>query len=420
MVQSFRDYWKHTKKSTAERRQRNSAHHTGGFFLKRNQHLIRAKKPLRFETKRAEWCTYQNMLEMYNKVYSHLVEVGLAVRHPEPVLRYGNGDVVVGEQLAFGKKSHFELIHPDWVVFVDEVGNNTSQTKDGQVGGQKFLCAKDGRPQQRLATKDAHFTMLGFTSASGEPLLCAIIFAAKELKNEWVLGFDPFAAWIGEENEIEQNIGEGKSFPMGPVCNFNGKTSPCCCCCSESGSITGKLLTEMLAAIDKLEVFDGSTGLNPFLLAFEINKTDVVGLVKSVWGSSFAHTKCNQKATMHRGWGPKALNYNVICHPEIASSKNGSTQASLPSSYVFVEELNLSQGLSGALVDRIVVQKNRESSDGDDALEWMRKRKATAEEQIKSQNKRMTAGLLTSSGHFHLSVDVHDYVQEKANAEQED
>jgi hypothetical protein len=108
-------------------------------FLKRNQHLIRSKKPVRFETKRAEWCTYQNMLEMYNEVYSHLVEEGLAVKHPEPTWRDGNGDVVVEERLAFGLKSSFELIHPDWLIFVDEVGSNTSQTKDGQVGGQKFL-----------------------------------------------------------------------------------------------------------------------------------------------------------------------------------------------------------------------------------------------------------------------------------------
>ncbi len=141
--------------------------------------------------------------------------------------------------------------------------------------------------------------------------------------------------------------------------------------------------------------------------------------MKQAWNSSFARTKSNQKATLHRGWGPKALNYNVLCHPEIATSHNGSTHSSLPTSTVPAEELNLSQGLSGTLVDRIVVHKNREATDGDDALEQMRKRKATAEEQIKSQNKRMTAGLLASSGHFHLSVDVRDYVQEKANVEQE-
>jgi hypothetical protein len=76
---------------------------------------------------------------------------------------------------------------------VDEVGSNTSQTKDGQVGGQTHLCTVDGRPQNRAARKDVHFTVLGFTAATGEPPLCAIIFAAETLKQEWVTGFDPFA-----------------------------------------------------------------------------------------------------------------------------------------------------------------------------------------------------------------------------------
>ncbi len=115
---------------------------------------------------------------------------------------------------------------------------------------------------------------------------------------------------------------------------------------------------------------------------------------------------------MHRGWGPKALNYNVLCHPEISTLHNGSNHSSPPTSNVLAEELKLSQGLSGTLVDHIVVHKNREATDGDDALKWMRKRKATADEQIKSQNKQMTSGLLASSHHFHLSVNVHDYVQE--------
>ncbi len=68
--------------------------------MKRNQHFSITKKPLRFETERAEWCVYHNMLEMYNEVYSHLGETGLAVRHPEPVLRDENGDVVVEELLS--------------------------------------------------------------------------------------------------------------------------------------------------------------------------------------------------------------------------------------------------------------------------------------------------------------------------------
>jgi hypothetical protein len=74
--------------------------------------------------------------------------------------------VVELEEQAFGLKSPYELIHPDWLLFVDEVGSNTSQAKDGNVGGQFYLCSVDGRPQQCAATKDAHFTMLGFTAAT--------------------------------------------------------------------------------------------------------------------------------------------------------------------------------------------------------------------------------------------------------------
>jgi len=62
---------------------------------------------------------------------------------------------------------------------VDECGSNTTQTKDGHVGGQLYLCSIDGRPQQCAAAKDAHFTVLGFTAENGEPVMCAVIFAAQ-------------------------------------------------------------------------------------------------------------------------------------------------------------------------------------------------------------------------------------------------
>jgi hypothetical protein len=124
------------------------------------------------------------MKEMYIEVCSQLVETGLAVKHQEQVCRDGNGDVVDDESAAVGLKSEYELIHSGWLIFVDEVGSNTSQTKDGQVGGQKYLCETDGCPQQRAAVKDSHFTILGFMAASGQPLMCAIIFSAAKMKDE--------------------------------------------------------------------------------------------------------------------------------------------------------------------------------------------------------------------------------------------
>ena len=97
-------------------------------------------------------------------------------------------------------------------------------------------------PTESCCTKDAHFTILGFTTGNGKPLMCAIIFAEKSVKDDRKTGFDPFVKWIGEEHEIEKNMGEGKALPLGPECLLNGKIISCFCCCSDSGTITGTLL----------------------------------------------------------------------------------------------------------------------------------------------------------------------------------
>jgi hypothetical protein len=258
-------------------------------FLKRNAHLIRTKKAVRFDNKRAEWCNYLNMKEMYEEIYRDLFSAGLAIEHPEALWLNEKGEVVELEEQAFGIKSKFELIHPDWLIFVDEVGSNTSQVKDGQVGGQLYLCCVDRRPQQRAATKDAHFTVLGFTAASREPLMCAVIFAAKTFRDEWRTGFDQFAEWIGDIDDIVTNSGDGRQYPFSPTCHYKGKEIPCYCCCSESGSITGHLLTEMLRYIDIQHVFDRETGLNPFFILdghgsrFELEFLEYINTCETKW-----------------------------------------------------------------------------------------------------------------------------------------
>jgi hypothetical protein len=196
--------------------------------------------------KRTEWCAYQNLEEMYNEVYSHLVTAGLAVKHEAPVWWDDTGKIVICEKEALGLQSAYRLLHPEWLVFVDEVGSNTSQVKDGAIGGQTYFCWKEGHPQNRAATKDAHFTILGFTAANGEPIMCVIIFAAKTMKEEWALGYDPFIDWIRNEQDISENIGHDKAMPQGPDCIFRGKYVPCFCCNSGNGSITGNFLMSML------------------------------------------------------------------------------------------------------------------------------------------------------------------------------
>jgi hypothetical protein len=90
--------------------------------------------------------------------------------------------------------SQYFLLHPNKVIFVDEVGSHTTQANDKNTGGKKFVCSTNGWPQQRANMKDAHFTVLGFAAISGEPIMCCIIFASKELEPVMIQGLDPFAS----------------------------------------------------------------------------------------------------------------------------------------------------------------------------------------------------------------------------------
>ena len=73
---------------------------------------------------------------------------------------------------------------------------------------------------------------------------------------------------------------------ISPECKYNGINLPCFCCSSENGSITGALLKQMLKAIDDLNVFDQSLGLNPFYSLMAM----VAALNMNIW-----NTPTNQK-----------------------------------------------------------------------------------------------------------------------------
>ena len=75
---------------------------------------------------------------MYDEVYDAMVEAGVAKKLEVPIWVDQDGNACEEIQ-AFGRKATHELTRPDMVVFVDEVGCNTSQVGDGHVGGQKKL-----------------------------------------------------------------------------------------------------------------------------------------------------------------------------------------------------------------------------------------------------------------------------------------
>jgi len=141
-------------------------------FMKRNKHLVTSKKAVKFDSKRADWCTYQNFETMYTEVYEEMVKGGIANKLNSSVKLSKEGLIVEHTHEQFGLDTKYDLIRQDKLLFVDEVGSNTSQKKDGIIGGQKLLCGKEQRPQQRSATKDTHFTVLGFMAANTAYLLC--------------------------------------------------------------------------------------------------------------------------------------------------------------------------------------------------------------------------------------------------------
>ena len=109
-------------------------------FMRRHRHVIRSKPSVKFEVKRAEWCTYENFSEMYAHIYEAMVEHGIALKCNTKVKLDKAGEIVVEHSdEAFGLATHYLLQRPDKLIFVDEVGSNTCTTKDGHVGGEKSL-----------------------------------------------------------------------------------------------------------------------------------------------------------------------------------------------------------------------------------------------------------------------------------------
>ena len=54
---------------------------------------------------------------------------------------------------------------------------------------------------------------------------------------------------------MDINFGEGRYYPGGPTCKYNGKVVDCLTFISESGGITGDILVEILTYFDQIDLF---------------------------------------------------------------------------------------------------------------------------------------------------------------------
>jgi hypothetical protein len=216
-------------------------------FKERNKGKLDVGAPVSHAACRKEWTSYLSFSHMYDLVYEQMGQAGVLEDLEEPVWMNLDGEIASSEAESFGEKVSKIVKHPNNVPFVDEVGNNTNMKDDGCVGGERLLKARGQTAEVTAATSEAHFTVLGFTAATGEPVLLAIIFAASEMTQELQLGVDIQAPMVVEgDNSIQGNYGPGKRYPGAPACNFRGTVVSPFVCCSPKGGITPELLKFML------------------------------------------------------------------------------------------------------------------------------------------------------------------------------
>ena len=79
---------------------------------------------------------------MYNLVYDWMKEARILEDIDEPVWMNCEGDIVMSADEDLGMKVTHQVKHPEYMLFVDEVGNNTNMKDDGKVGGERMLKDK--------------------------------------------------------------------------------------------------------------------------------------------------------------------------------------------------------------------------------------------------------------------------------------
>ncbi|CAJ1966096.1 unnamed protein product [Cylindrotheca closterium] len=228
-------------------------------FMRRHEDILKTGRGSKQDRARKEWTTYENVQQMYTLVYEQMVKAGIAEQLPESEHYWVDkeGQIVDSEDKAAGHKCTIRLTHPEYLLFGDEVGTDTAQDQDGHNGGETYIKFADGTKVELLSTKaTGRFTVMGLTAASGDPVMCIVIIAGKELGVQDYMGFDHQAEspYDGSKT-LEENAGPGMALPEAPECVFRGKKVPGMIAVSPKGSMTSDILKKALKTLDDLGVY---------------------------------------------------------------------------------------------------------------------------------------------------------------------
>jgi hypothetical protein len=80
---------------------------------------------------------------MYDQVYEAMVGSNMAIKLDEAVRVNKDPNIVKSKEEAFGRQTQYYIMHPEYLVFMAEVGDNKRQQNDGNAGGEKCIVDKD-------------------------------------------------------------------------------------------------------------------------------------------------------------------------------------------------------------------------------------------------------------------------------------
>ena len=112
--------------------------------------------------------------------------------------REGN---IVEESELFGCKVTHDITKLHMVLTFDELGGNTSQKGDGNVGGELLICERGKTPQVKIHVRNKHFTVIGLTTLTGNPAMCVVIFTGKMLNALCETGLDLTVETFGDPSD---------------------------------------------------------------------------------------------------------------------------------------------------------------------------------------------------------------------------
>ena len=137
---------------------------------------------------------------------------GLVARIEEPGWMDRSGNIVYKHGAPGCKVTHY-IIRSNTCVVGDEFGANTSIKRDGHAGGEWLLCERGKIPQQKLSTRDKHFTLMPLKLLTDEPLICILIIAGTKPSAATEMGIHQLKKMVDkgtDEDFIENNEGKEK------------------------------------------------------------------------------------------------------------------------------------------------------------------------------------------------------------------